>query len=165
MALSRTSSTVRLKSNDGLYYTVALQDKSEAQDGSVVIPEADSTTGASGTSDEYVALIGSDDQIYRWSIETLVQTNPETEEDETFVNHLITLSQDQGEPAIQGLDLLFDGDWLRVEVEIQETETGDLVPNLIVGEGEPVGLQLTANTRYKVSFDRTFCSARFEHSI
>lgn len=126
MSLNRTATSVRLKSDDGLYYAVALQDKGEE----VVIPEADSETGDTGTSDPYVALVGSDDQVYRWSLETI------TQDGETFINHLIELSSDQNEPALVGLDLLFGSEWLRVKVELQETGDG-LTPNLIVVNGEP----------------------------
>lgn len=123
MALDRTSTTVRLKSDDGLYYDVDLVDEG----GGVVVPDADEDSRQSGTSDAYVALTGSDGNIYRWSLETLSVDN---------VQHLIQLSPDQSESALAGLDLLFGSEWLRVKVELQETGVG-LTPNLIIVDGEP----------------------------
>lgn len=121
MSLWRTSTKVRLKSDDGLHYDVALVDEG----GGVIVPDADEDTGAVSTYDAYVALVGSDGLIYRWSLETIGPQN---------VQHLIDLSTNQSEPALVGLDLLLGSQWFRVKVELQAT-TGSPIPNLIVVDG------------------------------
>lgn len=127
MALDRTTTTIRLKSDDGLYYSVSLV----SPGGDIVVPEADNQSGALGTSDPYAAIKGSDGNIYRWSLETI------TSGPLVFVESLVQLSPNQSEPSLPGVDLLFGSEWLRVKVELQYDAFGNLIPNLIVVEGQP----------------------------
>ncbi len=131
MSLSRTETKVRLKSTDDLFYDVRMVDKGEG----VIIPEPDDTTGAAGVSDGYVSLIGDDDQIYRWSL----QSNEVSDEDGnwTEIESVIALADDQGEDALDGLDLKLGDDWYRVIVELQADGDGEMIPTLTTTDGEP----------------------------
>jgi hypothetical protein len=127
MALSRTATMIRLKAElgSGLFYDVALVDKSEAQDGSVIIPEADPESGSAGDSSAYVALVcADDDQIYRWSL---------TDEEE--VTDWVRISPDQAETPLSRIDLQFDGEWYRVIVRLLPDGDGGFVPSLTTGPG------------------------------
>src|ERR1041385_7091103 len=103
MALARTATWVRLQSTDDLFYEVALADAGSG----TVVPDADEATGESGTSDAYVALLGDDELVYRWSLAT---------RDDGSVENLVVLSPDQDEESSAGLDIRLDSTWYRVSV-------------------------------------------------
>lgn len=126
MSLDRTATTVRLRSTDGLHYTVRMVDEGDG----VVIPEADNTTGSAQSSDAHVALLGDDEQVYRWSLRT-------NAEDPTIIEHDVRLSPNQAESYLPGVDLQFSESWLRVSVELQLDGDGNPVPTLVVGPGTP----------------------------
>lgn len=129
MSLYRTATFIRLRSTDTFWYNVPMADKGDG----VVIPEADSTVPFVGLSnDDYVAVMCADDgQVYRWSLESM------TVDGLLYVNHLVTLSPDQSETSLPGVDILLGSTWYRVKVSLQEDVSGVLVPSLIVDPGSP----------------------------
>lgn len=143
MSLDRTATAVRLGSTDGLHYSVPLIDEG----GGVVIPEADNTTGAAQSSDTYVALLGDDEQVYRWSLRN-------NEEDSTIIEHDLKLSPDQAESYLPGVDLQFGESWLRVSVELQLDGDGNQVPTLVVGPGTPFVEVVTEDWSTQLFFAR-----------
>lgn len=124
MALDRTETRVKLQAPNGSYYPVTLADKGDG----VIVPEGDAESGGSSSGDAYVALLGDDAQVYRWSL-----NDPE----ESVVTHRIALSVDQAESAVAGLDLRLGSAWLRVTVELKPDGDGNSVPVLVTVAGTP----------------------------
>lgn len=129
--LARTNTTVRLKSNDGLFYTVRLADKGD----DIIVPEADETTGAAGITDPFISILGDDDIVYRWSLESKTVT---TDDDSWVqVESVFEEAEDQSEEALDGLDLELDGVWYKVILIVKPDGDGEMIPGLETTDGEP----------------------------
>lgn len=102
MSLQRNTTTIWLQADDTNYYPVTLEDLG----GGIIVPVGDETAPVVLATDPYVALLGSDGFIYRWSLAIV----------DGLVQHNIALSPDQGESSVSGVDILLGSDWWNVFV-------------------------------------------------
>jgi tartrate-resistant acid phosphatase type 5 len=126
--VERDETSLWLKSTDGLYYPVALENTGEG----VIVPEADDTEGTSMSSMEYMPILGSDGQIWRWSLET----------SGGLVSHLLSVSPDQSEDHLTDVDLKFGSTWYEVTLVVEsgiphfEVDTGGTVWPVAVADAD-----------------------------
>ncbi len=92
-----------------------------------MVVQHNGAAGVVGHSDAYVALLGDDGKVYRWSLISV----------DGLVLDYLELSPNQSESYLPGLDLRFGSQWIRVSIGVQADLGGDLIPTLMIGEGEP----------------------------